>query len=140
MTEQTRPIQQTREQERAAQAWKNVAEDIGNRTEEDRQRYGALVRRLPTLVQVNGLGQTAAFLLAKAKGNSNAPEALLYSHISEWTLSQMSEQGSQDLMSWIREQDSDAYRRATTEILAYALWLRRFVEAQGWGESEEEDL
>jgi len=61
VSEEKRPFQQTTEQKRAAQAWRDVssiAEKLG-------PRYGPQARRLPTLIQTNGLGQTVAFLKSK---------------------------------------------------------------------------
>jgi len=94
-------------------------------------RYGPQARRLPTLIQTNGLGQTVAFL--KSKPDNRAMQEL-YSHLSSWVMG-----GDGDLLSAITQWSSDQYRRATAEALAYALWLRRFAEAEGWAEGEEED-
>jgi len=35
-----------------------------------------------------------------------------------------------DLLQWVLENDSVAYRRATTEALAFLTWLKRFAEAE----------
>ncbi|GAB4440169.1 MAG: hypothetical protein Kow00120_08210 [Anaerolineae bacterium] len=123
-----RPIQQTREQARAKQAWRDV-EGVG----EDQTKYGTLARKLPALIQTNGLGQTLAFLKSKKKESATQ---LLYRHLSSWVMQQMHANG--DLLQAITGWTTEKYRRATTEALAYALWLRRFAEAQGWG-GEEED-
>lgn len=124
-----RPIQQTREQERAKQAW----DAVSTVTVAARDKYGANARRLPALIQYNGLGQTLAFLRSKP---DNAGMRLLYGHLSAWVTAQITP-GQTDLLQAVLNWDSDTYRRAATEAVAYALWLRRFVEAEGWGESEE---
>ena len=37
-------------------------------------------------------------------------------------------------MAWVRTKSTSDYRRATTEALAYLVWLKRFTEAKGWGD------
>ena len=123
-------MQQTMEQERARQAWN----DVGSLSEQLGPKYGSQARKLPALIQINGLGQTLAFLNSKP---DNKAMRQIYAHLSEWVMRQMGNGG--DLLPAITRWSSDEYRRATGEALAYALWLRRFAEAKGWGESEEED-
>jgi CRISPR-associated protein Cmr5 len=123
--------QQLSEQSRARQAWDDV-----NRVEEGIQdKYGTLARKLPALLQTNGLGQTLAFL--RAKGGTNPADAnnVLYGQVSAWVMGRLGppENDHSQLLEWIVNQRSDLYRRATVEAMAYAMWLRRFVEAQGLG-------
>ena len=121
------------EQQRAAHAWKKI-DDIQNDTGIDQKQYGSLVRGLPAMLQSNGLGQTLAFLKAKAKGDLRSVHMILYNHLAEWVGKCVNSQG--DLLGWVITQRSDTYRRATTEAITYALWLRRFAEAQGWGDTQ----
>lgn len=136
MTNQERqPQQQLSEQQRAARAWKNIT-DVPGQTDET--KYGSLARRFPALLQTNGLGQTLAFLRAKAGQDESDHHHVLYNQASTWVMEHMT--GSQgDLLEWILSESSDAYRRATTEAIAFSIWLRRFAEAQGWGEGQEAD-
>jgi CRISPR-associated protein Cmr5 len=121
---------QTRDQQRAQSAWQNVS-----RVPDDKgKEYGSLARGLASMIQTNGLGQSLAFLQAKAEGKTDKPHAMLFQHLSGWVGSQMSSQKPTDLLRWLITQNSDVYRRATAEALAYALWLRRFAEAKGWGD------
>ena len=123
--EQKLSQQQLSEQARASHAWDNVEKVRSNQKE-----YGTLARKLPALLQTNGLGQTLAFIRSKP----DKPHfEMLYRHLSDWVVAQMS--GSGDLLEWVIQQDSSRYRRATTEAIAYAMWLRRFAEAKGWGEA-----
>jgi CRISPR-associated protein Cmr5 len=93
------------------------------------------------LVLTNGLGQTLAFLLAKAKRHEpeqkRSVEAkahdLLLVHLSNWVLSQVASSttaSNGDLLQWVLQNDSAAYRRATIESLAFLTWLKRFAEAE----------
>lgn len=122
---------QTLEQQRAADAWQNiesVSEGIAS-------KYGSIVRRFPSLVQINGLGQTLAFLKSKNDQGMSA----LYDHISKWVIKRMVDAEGEDLLKLITGWTSDEYRRATSEALAYATWLRRFAEAKGMTNNAEND-
>jgi len=130
MTAKQKPSQQQlSEQARASHAW-DVIQKVPAK---EQKKYGTLARKLPSLIQTNGLGQTLAFLRAKGGKDDHDAHNVLYSHLSEWVVAQVS--GSGDLLEWVIEQNSGQYRRATTEAIAYALWLRRFAEAKGWGEA-----
>lgn len=118
-------LQQTIEQERAAKAWDYIA-DVKDKPYAG--KYGGWVRRLPSLVLTNGLGQTLAFLRAKGKRQVNAPQKL-YDHVSEWVMGQVGT-GTGSLLEWLMRQDSVTYRQATTETLAFINWLKRFAEAE----------
>jgi CRISPR-associated protein Cmr5 len=122
--------QQTLEQQRAAAAWKNIAE-VSQRPEDFKKKYGSLAKKVPSLILTNGLGQTLAFLRAKGKDDRNDEHNVLFQHLSTWTMGQVAPNaGQQSLLDWVRANDSPAYRRATTETLAFLVWLKRFAEAE----------
>jgi CRISPR-associated protein Cmr5 len=113
---------QTQEQERAKQAWQDV--HTGVKGKSFASEYKALAVSAPADIQTNGLGQTLAFWLSK-----NKPEhKTLYRHVSTWVMQKMGANGN--LLEWITEVDSTAYRRATVEALAFLGWLRRFAQAE----------
>ena len=119
--------QQRLEQKRAAHAWQCVEAVKGRSWAGD---YFQLARSVPALVQMNGLGQALAFLRAKGKKGDNE-HARLASDISRWVSSQLLREARDDLIPWITGQASAVeYRRATTEALAFLVWLRRFAEAE----------
>jgi CRISPR-associated protein Cmr5 len=96
-----------------------------------RKGYGSLARKVPMLVLTNGLGQTLAFLRSKGKDDQSDEHNVLFRHLSAWTLGQVaSNAGNQTLLDWVVNNDSTAYRRATTEALASLTWLKRFAEAE----------
>jgi len=130
--------QQTLDQERAKCAWDDI-QSIANRSDDFKKKYGSLARKVPTLVLINGLGQTLAFLASKAKFKESPQKRSadahangeLFNHLSTWTMSQVaSNLQNQTLLDWVLTNDSVAYRRATTESLAYLVWLKRFAEAE----------
>lgn len=124
--------QQTLQQKRAAHAYKKVKEVQPDDKAKEAKEYGSLVRSLPAMIQRDGLGQTLAFLKAKDKGEHKTPYWNAYAHLSDWTREQFKIQDKdKDLLEWLLEQPSDRYRQVTTEVQAYLIWLKRFVEAHG---------
>ena len=120
---------QTQEQERAAQAWKDVRDDVKGKG--FASEYKALAASAPADIQTNGLGQTLAFWHSKGwdKGRpKNNEHTVLYNHVSAWVTQRMGASG--DLLRWITQTESTLYRRATVEALAFLGWLKRFAQAE----------
>jgi CRISPR-associated protein Cmr5 len=125
-------LQKTLEQERAQRAWECVQE-VTSKPQEFKKKYGSLARKVPMLVLTNGLGQTLAFLKAKGKNDPADEHTVLFRHLSSWVLSQVDPSAAAsngDLLRWVLQNDSAAYRRATMEALAFLTWLERFAEAE----------
>lgn len=123
---------QTIDQQRAKQAWQDVKAVDDRHRDTLGRKYNSLARSAPAMVQSNGLGQTLAFFRAKAGPNRSSEHWLLYSHLSRWVMVQLGQTDGkvQDgLLEWIVQQDTQSYRRATAETLAYLSWLKRFAEA-----------
>src|SRR5207244_643045 len=102
-------------------------------------KYGSLAKKFPALVLTNGLGQALAFLRAKgkdSKGRDKPEFQNLYRHISIWVSSQIYNQKDGKLLERLIGDvagaacDSNTYRRATAETLAFMTWLKRFAEAE----------
>ena len=123
-------LQKTLDQQRANQAWEDI-QGVTNRAEDFRKKYGSQARKVPMLVLTNGLGQTLAFLHSKGKDDQSDEHTVLCRHLSAWTMSQVAPNAKDaDLLQWLLKNDSAAYRRGTTEALAYLVWLKRFAEAK----------
>jgi len=128
----------TLEQKRAKKAWDQVNEIV----EESRTRkklgenYRSLVRKAPAMIKTNGLGQTLAFLLSKAKEGGASAEDRLYKHLEAWLLGEEaplprpSGGVKSSLMEQVMALDSALYRQYTREALTYLGWLKRFAEAR----------
>lgn len=125
--------QQTTQQKRAQQAWKDV-KDVQNKS--FAKEYGSLVRGLPAMIQTDGLGPALAFLLAKHNGKPESAHGAAYTHISSWVMQYVFNKENADLLSHLLSSSSSSgdYRRATTEAQAYLIWLKRFAEAFNLGE------
>jgi CRISPR-associated protein Cmr5 len=122
--------QRTIDQERAAAAWAAI-KVVDEKSEDFKKKYAAWVRSTPADVMTSGLGQTLAFMMAKGKGkDTDSAPSLLYRNLSEWVCPKMG-WGRDSLLEKLIEpnSNSDVYRRATTEALAYLIWLKRFAEA-----------
>lgn len=116
---------------RAKNAWECIQ---SVKSQEFEAKYNSHVRDLPTMIQVNGLAQTLAFLKAKAKENEpkNRKEdfVLAFHHLSNWVCSCLN-WGEGDLLHRVlMTENTQSYRQATTEALAFLQWLKRFAEAE----------
>ena len=124
--------QQTLDQRRAERAWDDVKQIENTGNESLKKKYAALARKTPANLQSSGLGQSLAFLRAKAGQKREGNEHwLLYRHVSHWVMNEMKQpNGEADrLLEWVVKQDSPIYRQATAETMAYLNWLKRFAEA-----------
>ncbi len=128
----------TIEQKRGERAWEYIGGEQGviRQQANYQKEYRSLARGLNAMIQINGLGQTLAFLKAKGNKKENGqpvqnPHRQLFEQLSRWISDQMQLQGQSDLLTWIiRDASTTQYRRATTEALAFGTWLRRFAEAE----------
>jgi|SRR5581483_7012391 CRISPR-associated protein Cmr5 len=119
--------QQSLEQKRAATAWGCIA-DV--RSKKFAKEYGALARNAPADIQSNGLGQALAFWRAKGKKGDNEHTHLL-NDVSKWVGKQIKDDENLDLLEWvIKDANTNDYRRATAEAMAFLQWLKRFAEAE----------
>ncbi len=114
------------ERERAKFAW----DCIGSVKEELRDEYASLAKGAPADIMSNGLGQTLAFWRAKIK-DENAHSKLLQ-HVTDWLSEEKHGFDIKDkkIMGWIMGlEQTNQYRRATAEAIAFLIWVKRFAEA-----------
>jgi CRISPR-associated protein Cmr5 len=90
------------------------------------------------MIQMNGLGQTLGFLKAKSK-EKKAEHFYLLKHLTQWMRGHFPASNIEAMVDnydgillWVLNKDTSSadYRRATTECLAFGIWLRRFAEAE----------
>ena len=91
------------------------------------------------MIQINGLGQTLGFLNAKGKQDKQKAHFHLLTHLTDWMRKhfkasniQVMYEGNDGFLKWVTHKDTNSsdYRRATTECLAFGVWLSRFAEAE----------
>lgn len=120
--------QRSQDQKRARVAWDNVLAVKQDKLC-DETHYRQLARKSTADIQSNGLGPTLSFWNAK-KGKDKHFGVLL-GHVSLWTLKQLETQDADGLLHWVMHAaNTDDYRRATTEALAFLQWVKRFAEAE----------
>ena len=88
--------------------------------------YSAEVRAFPSLVHQAGLAPALANL--KAKGGT--AKGFLYDHVSVWVCESTFNEPKGDALTLIVKNPAVHLLRAQEEALAFALWLKRFVEAR----------
>jgi CRISPR-associated protein Cmr5 len=124
-------LQKLIEQERAKAAWDAVTKFKNSHNKSDCESYSTMAKKFPMMALINGLGQALAFLRAKGKAEHRA----LYQDFSSWVSGQVYRQSDEKLLERLigtepGGSDSNTYRRATVETLAFAGWLKRFAEAE----------
>jgi CRISPR-associated protein Cmr5 len=118
----------------AAWTWVGEAEALGD-------RYGTLAAKLPSLLQVSGLGQTLAFLYARGydrgKPDERKPHGLLVKQLGGY-VQDYCKRPKGDPMETLLSLTPTEYRAATKELMAIAEWLKRFAEGRlGKDETKE---
>ncbi len=125
-------MSQTLEQKRAQYAHKFITIDCKNNSI-DTVKLLTLIRKTPTMVIQNGLGQTLAFLLADAKGDKAEPSYIFYAFMQKWLCEKEHPcqvyKGDDELMQQLIHGNRSDYIRAQQEILALFNWLKKFADA-----------
>ncbi|MBQ7649626.1 MAG: type III-B CRISPR module-associated protein Cmr5 [Victivallales bacterium] len=88
---------------------------------------GDVVKKVPAMIQQNGLLGAIAFALDDNAGHKEVLEGAI-AHYAQ--LDKEAPSGIGDFTNWIIVQDSAKLRAATTEILAYLNYYRRFASAK----------
>lgn len=130
------------ERERAQFAWKVVHEIADKKNDKDAdakakaeklfKEYASLAKSAPADIMSNGLGQTLAFWRAKSKEKENGHSKLL-KDITGWLTDEKRgfNNKGKSLVEWIIGlNDVNQYRRATSEAIAFLIWIKRFAEAE----------
>jgi len=131
------------EQERAKFAYEKVSEI--KKAGDVQKKYSSYVRKAPTLIMTNGLGQALAFYLSKMGGQVEAdyrkisPEnfkkaeekayAYLYKHIAEWLVEKRKMTKGMDPLEYYMKSTGVEAIALTDEAIALLNWLKRFAEA-----------
>lgn len=108
---------------RAKMAWDFISEVKGKDYQKD---YRAYVRRAPTLILSNGLGNTLAFW--KAKGGDAYTK--LYEHINTWFKKRHPEE--EDILTWVISDTTSSLEvfKETKEDVSLLNWMKRFADAE----------
>lgn len=100
------------------------------------KKYKSLVRKTPMRIKTNGLGSTLAFVFSKKKGENQ--HFLFYHQLEKWlSENDMVDAEDGEFVAKVIAMEKADYRVSTNELLAFLIWLRRFVD--GMIEGEEDD-
>lgn len=98
--------------------------------------YKSYVKKVPVLIQTNGLGNTLAYMVSKGKAYD-----LIYQHLTSWLKKEecgcITLPDQIKLLEFVVSQPSIVYRQVTTECLALLNWLRRLAEGMIEGDGDE---
>lgn len=133
---------QTIQQQRAAFALERVERDRdGNvNTKGFQSAYKSYASGLPAMIQMNGLGQAAAFYRSKSAGNDSKAIAYgcLYKLLSDWLTStgqpysaHRDNEDTRDsgLLNGVIKEDMRTYMLAQSEAQALLDWVKKFAKA-----------
>ena len=115
---------QTMQQQRARYALEAVQTAIAdeNVNNDELKSYAS---GLPAMIQMNGLGQAAAFYFSQG-----GTHQVLYDILSRWLTCASQPYGdSDDLLAGITTQDMHSYRVAQAEALLLLDWVKKFAKA-----------
>ena len=128
-------------QSQARRAWQWVT-DADKESEKTKDRYATLARKLPSYLQVSGLGQTMAFLYSKDDGGAQ----LLFNQLGEYLRASSvhsderanaAKSQRNNHIEWLVNRSPDEYRRLTREAVVIADWVKRFAAGRlGLGSDE----
>ena len=94
-------------------------------SDKDKKEFKSYASSLPAMIQMNGLGQAAAFYFSQGKIYKK-----LYDILSHW-LTQPGQPyaGSGDLLAGITQQEMGPYFVAQAEALLLLDWVKKFAKA-----------
>lgn len=116
---------------RASFAYEKVKQAIQNlHNLDDIKLYASYLKRLPSMIHVNGLGQAMAFYYIKSDKKSGKQYQFILDAITEWlhTKSDLKLDPGKHLLESIVNLNSADYRRVTSETLAFLNWMRKFAD------------
>lgn len=111
---------------RADYAYNIVANTIQKNSPEKNSEYRSYIKKLPSIIQVNGLGQALAFCFSKGGEYKR-----IYDQIYGWLKINNKEyfpNENEEFVKAVINMDSKEYRVITMEVLALLNWMRRFVD------------
>jgi CRISPR-associated protein Cmr5 len=118
----------TRGQERSAYALEQVCRIPQGKKKEDFTSFSAGV---PAMILQNGLGQTVAFLCAKAKGDVEDKHYRMVEIIKMWIAQSRGESiaDHKDFIRLLSERDQGYYLSVQQEVLRLLEWVKRYANA-----------
>ena len=132
MKETTSPaaVAQTMQQQRAKYALEQV--ENAKAAGIDQKKFKSYAAGFPAMVQMNGLGQAAAFFRCQANGEKPEAKAYkrLYDLLSGWLCKDNQPFGGKnDMLQGITNGNMYSYSKAQAEALLLLDWVKKFAKA-----------
>ncbi|GIX42797.1 MAG: type III-B CRISPR module-associated protein Cmr5 [Leptospiraceae bacterium] len=124
------------EKGRAEKAYQFIQDATQKLSEKDQKLYKSYIKKIPSMILNNGLGQTIAFIYSKRKNTEKNPYDIIYEQFNKY-LQKYKLKDNQELTEFIISIDSKKYRLIQQELLALLNWMRRFAEGMIQGETNE---
>ncbi len=114
----------------------DCVDSVLSKNKKTQESYKSYVKKIPTLIQVNGLAGTFAFVFSKKGDKEGQKEAykIIYEQVDNWLKQNYKNDNNEELAKWIIEQNPKLYKAITIEVLALFSWLKRFAEGMIEGE------
>lgn len=96
---------------------------------------GEIVKKVPAMIQQNGLLGALAFAIDKEKGYAAVLEACIEHYVSLPNVVKPNFTDLEGFSKWLCGQESAQLRAVTTEFLAYLNYLRRYVKKEDGDEN-----
>ena len=91
----------------------------------DCDNYKSYVKKIPTMIQTNGLSATLAFMYSSKKEGYK----IIYNQIDKWLKEKRKlKDSNEELVRWIIFLESSKYKHITSEVMALFIWLKRFAD------------
>jgi len=103
----------------------NAVKELSDKSKD----YSSHIKKLATMLLINGLGQTVVFI--KAKSQKDKAYKIIYNQLQEYFKSDIVNikiNNNEDLVKWIISHNSSNYRQIAQETLSLFKWLKRFAE------------
>lgn len=115
------------------------ANNAKDELEESFSDYVNLVKKIPTILSNNGLGQTLAFLNSKPKNDTYKK---LFKQIQQWLAERIykwTALTTPNIIALVQNGSVDRYRWATTELLQFITWLKLHSSSLDIGSLENDN-
>ena len=111
----------TRDQKYSIDIHKRVLKIYKEKTEADRNSYGAMAHKLPVLIRSAGLAQALAFVQSRGKESQR--------DLLQDLARTMGKQDADALLTCSRESVLSTYMLLTQQVLDALLWYKRFAQS-----------
>lgn len=118
---------------RALTSYSNIEEFKKDANEKSIKKMRGYCRKLPAMIQTNGLIEMLVFIKGKiSKNDIDKSKKNEYEYIYEWIESWMKaeEENNEnyDLLSVLMKAEDSDYRKSTDEVMNILLWYKRNAE------------